>query len=104
MNWNTSKGYVETIFGGLIILAGVVLVILQWGNHAEFSLYGKNIDANTAVLILASLAAGIALIPVCKLFIRGLLALRAGRREDTINHLSRVEKEKKNANKAEDTQ
>ena len=82
MNLNLLKGYVLIVLSGLVILAAVVLVALQWGNRGNFSLYGKNIpDANTAVVVLASAAGGVVLLFLPMLLARGISALRMGRRE-----------------------
>lgn len=82
MNLNIFKGYVLIVLSGLVILAAVVLVALQWGNRGNFSLYGKNIpDASTAVVVLASAAGGVVLLSLAKVMARGISALRKGRRE-----------------------
>ena len=82
MNVNLFKGYVQVVLSGLVIFAATVLVILQWGNHAKFSLYGKNVpQANTAILMLTSAAGGLALWFLAKMMIRGVGTLRRGRRQ-----------------------
>ena len=73
------KAYLQAILGGLIILAVVVLVLLQWGNTGAFSFYGKNIrDANTA---LASAAGGLAMWWIVKWFAGGVRVLVKSRRQ-----------------------
>lgn len=93
MNVQSVKGYVLVILSGLVILAAALLVILQWGNPAEFSLYGKNYSiskqedggatggVNTALLMLCSAAGGLLLFWTAKVMIRGIGALRRGRKE-----------------------
>ncbi len=82
MNANLLKGYVFVLVSGVLILAGVVLVILQWGNAANFSLYGKNIpNANTGLIMLCSAVGGIMLLILAKMMLGGALALRRGRIE-----------------------
>ena len=87
MNFRTFKAYVVVILSGLVILAAVLLIVLQWGNAAEFSAYGKNIDidktegrttggVNTALLMLFSMIGGLLLFVLCRWFIGGLRNLR----------------------------
>ena len=76
------KAYLQAILGGLVILAVVVLVLLQWGNTGAFSFYGKNIeDANTALLVLASAAGGLAMWWIVKWFAGGVRVLVRSRRQ-----------------------
>jgi uncharacterized integral membrane protein len=82
MNLNLLKGYVLVILSGAVILAAAILVTLQWGNKTRFSLYGKNIDdANTLVVMVGSAVAGVVLLFMIKMMIRGMLALRRGHRQ-----------------------
>jgi len=76
------KAYLQVICGGLIILAVAVLVLLQWGNTAAFSFYGKNIkDVNTALLVLASAVCGLALWWIVRWFTEGVRSLVRSRRQ-----------------------
>ena len=82
MRWTIVKAYLQAILGGLIILAVVVLVLLQWGNTGAFSFYGKNIrNANTALLVLASAAGGLAMWWIVKWFADGVRVLVRSRRQ-----------------------
>lgn len=82
MNVNVFKGCVLVVFSGLIILAGVLLAALQWGNTGNFSLYGKNIpDARMWLVMVCSAAGGILLVLMVRVLIRGIAALRRGRRD-----------------------
>ena len=82
MRFTIVKAYLQAILGGLVILAVVVLVLLQWGNTGAFSFYGKNIkDANTALLVLASAAGGIAMLWIIRWFAGGVRVLVKSRRQ-----------------------
>ena len=53
------KGYVLTVFSGSVLLGGFLLLVLQWGNEGNFSLYGKNLpNTNTGVVMLGSMVGG----------------------------------------------
>ena len=92
MNFKTVRAYIIAVVCGLILLAAVLLVILQWGNPAEFSLYGKNYSlrfqkdgsasggVNTGLLIIISAAGGILLFYVCKLLVWGIRTIVRSRR------------------------
>ncbi len=82
MNVNLLKGYVLVVLSGLILLAAALLVILQWGNQAKLSLYGKNVEVNTFALVLCSAAGGIVIVFLCWVFVRGLRSLLKGRRKE----------------------
>ncbi len=82
MRFTIVKAYLQAILGGMIILATTVLLLLQWGNTATFSFYGKNIkDANTAVLMLASAAGGLGMWWIIKWFVVGVRVLIKSRRQ-----------------------
>jgi len=85
------KGYVLVVLSGLVILAAALLIILQWGNPAEFSLYGRNYSihlqdakatggVNTGLLMLCSAAGGVLLVRMGKMMVHGVIALRRARR------------------------
>jgi uncharacterized integral membrane protein len=97
MHFKTLQGYVLTVVIGLILAAAVVLVILQWGNTAEFSLYGKNQTYNTALVVLGSLIFGVLLIPLLKVFFRGLRDIRRGRQDERIDRIDKLEKQQRQA-------
>ncbi len=67
--------YVMIVVSGVILLAGLVLLVLQWGNDAKFSLYGKNTYPPTWFLILASAVAGIVAWSLIKVLWRGAVGL-----------------------------
>ncbi len=81
MNFNTVKGYVLVILSGLVLLAAVLLVVLQWGNMAAFSVYGRNTQINTALLIVFSLIGGPILFFLIWVLYCGVRDLLRGRRE-----------------------
>ena len=67
--------YLMIVVSGLVLLAGAVLVVLQWGNKAVFSLYGKNMTSPTWVLTLASAAGGLVVWAMVKVLWRGIIGL-----------------------------
>ena len=69
------KFYLMIVVSGLVLLAGVVLVVLQWGNQADFSLYGKNMKSLTWALILASAVGGLVVWAMVKVLWRGIMGL-----------------------------
>ena len=88
MNWNLFKGYFLVIFSGLVILAAVILVVLEWDREAKFSIYGSDpVDVNTALLMLASGAGGIVLLYLVKLMFRGIRSLRKGRKQQAVQQV-----------------
>lgn len=88
------KGTVLVVISGAVILAAGVLVILQWGNPAEFSLYGKNYSirfqedgktatggVNTGLLMVCSAAGGLLMFWMAKVLLGGIVALRKARKD-----------------------
>ncbi|MCP4379106.1 MAG: hypothetical protein GY794_23405 [bacterium] len=76
------SGYILTIVSGLILLAGVVFLALQWDNKTEYSLYGKNInDAITGVVIVCSMLAGWLTPKVFRVMLIGIAKIRTVRKE-----------------------
>lgn len=88
------KGTVLVVISGAVILAAGLLVILQWGNPAEFSLYGKNYSirfqedgktaaggVNTGLLMVFSAAGGVLVFWMAKVLIGGIGALRKASKE-----------------------
>jgi uncharacterized integral membrane protein len=73
--------YLMIAVSGLILLAAVVLVVLQWGNQVkELSLYGKNVPCPTWLLMLASAVGGLVAWAMIKVLWRGIAGLRRLRR------------------------
>jgi len=75
------NGYILAIVSGLVLLAGVLLLVLQWGNGCDFSLYGKNIRVNTGVVILCAAIAGWLTPKVFRVMLKGIAKVRKVRRE-----------------------
>ncbi len=74
--------YAGAIVCGLVALAAALLTVLQWGNDAEFSLFGKNLDdMNTALLIVLSMAFGVGLPWLLKGLLSCALMIGHSRRE-----------------------
>lgn len=82
MSTHTFKGYLLTILCGLVLLAAVIFIILQWGVTATYSLYGKPMTAQTVWLVLAAVIAGPILLWICRLFFRGVGILYRSRRAE----------------------
>jgi uncharacterized integral membrane protein len=79
------KGYVLTVFSGLVLLGGFLLLALQWGNEGNFSLYGKSLPScNTGVVMLGSMAGGLLLPWLVKTLVRGVSAIRKARKSAKI--------------------
>jgi uncharacterized integral membrane protein len=77
----TINGYILTIASGLVLLAGVVLVALQWGNKCEVTLYGPRPVLNTAAVILCSAVAGWLTPKILRVMFTGIGKIRKARKE-----------------------
>ncbi|MBL7220793.1 MAG: hypothetical protein ISS69_11815 [Phycisphaerae bacterium] len=75
------NGYILAITGGLVLLAGALLLALQWGNGCDFSLYGKNIRVNTGLVILCSAIAGWLVPKIFSIMFKGIAKIRKVRKE-----------------------
>lgn len=73
------KGYVMTISGSVVLAAVIVLIALQWGNQANFSLYGRNMTVSTWLLMLGSAVGGVVAAWFHRLLLRGVAHLRKGK-------------------------
>lgn len=84
MNTKLIKGCTLTVISGLVIVAAGILVILQWGNNANFSLYGKNLEGenavNTAILILCSAGGGVVIVVMLWMLLKGIRDIGKGRK------------------------
>jgi hypothetical protein len=67
--------YLMIAVSGLILLAGVVLVVLQWDKNVLFSLYGKSMNPPTWLLMLTSAAGGVVAWALIKVLWRGIVGL-----------------------------
>ncbi len=97
MRFKTLQGYVLVVVLGLLLIAATILVLLQWGNTSTFSLYGKNTQPNTAVIILASVVGGVVLIPLLKLFFHGIRDIRRGRMQESADRVEKLDRQQKKA-------
>ena len=76
MNYQNAKGTACVVLSGIVLLGIVLLVILQWGNNSDFSLYGKNVQVNTAVLMVLSAVGGFVLWWTAKWMMTGVGIIR----------------------------
>ncbi|HDZ22771.1 hypothetical protein LCGC14_0452630 [marine sediment metagenome] len=79
MNMKLIGAYVTAILSGLVALAAALLIVLQWGNTGDFSLFGKNIKPATVVIVLGSIAFGAALPYLIRLLWRSSQTIRRHR-------------------------
>jgi len=70
------KGWFILILTGLVIIAAVVLVALQWWKTADLTLYGKDVTSTTLVLMLLSAVGGVVMVWLAKAFFYGLRIIR----------------------------
>ncbi len=75
------NGYILTITSGLLLLAGVLIVALQWGNWCNFSLYGQPNRFNTAAVVICSAVAGWLAPKVFRVMLKGIAKIRKVRKE-----------------------
>jgi len=85
MGLRNAGNYIYVVVSGLVILACVLLVALNWANStADFSLYGKTFTdnpVNLSLLMLFSAIGGIVLYFLGKLFLKGSFGIMRVRRE-----------------------
>ncbi len=75
------KGWLYVLYSGLFLAAAILLVLLQWGNSADFSLYGKNLPGvNVALLMVLCVLGGLKARWAVKVLFRGLGLLREVRK------------------------
>ena len=79
------KGYVFVMVSGIVLLAAVVFLALQWDVGkltAKFSVYGSPQEGvATIYVMLGSAAGGVLVYWMCRLMIRGARILRKVRRD-----------------------
>ncbi len=94
MNARTVKGYLMTVSSGLLLLTALLLVIMQLGRVASFSLFNYSYEititngkleggVRTAWLMIVSAIGGVGVFLLAKMFIAGVMALRKGKRQQT---------------------
>ena len=77
------KGYVYTIFSGLLLGIAVIFTALQWGNYSDVTAFGPSIKVLTIWLVLASAVGGVLSYWLIRLLAHGaaiLWKVRAARR------------------------
>jgi uncharacterized integral membrane protein len=75
------NGYVLTVASGLVLLAGALLLALQWGNDCQFTLYGPRPTLNTAVIVICSMIAGWLTPHIFRIMLKGIGKIRKVRKE-----------------------
>ncbi len=79
------KGYVYTIFSGVLLGIAVIFTALQWGNYSTITAFGPAVHVRTVWLVLASAAGGLLAYWLIRLLAKGagiLFKVRAARRAD----------------------
>jgi uncharacterized membrane protein YdjX (TVP38/TMEM64 family) len=79
------KGYVYTVFSGLLLAVAVIFTALQWGNSSNVTAFGPLVPVPTIWLVLGSAAGGLLAYWLIRLLARGaaiLRKVRAARRAD----------------------
>ena len=77
------KGYVYTIFSGLLLGIAVIFMALQWGNYSDVTAFGPSVKVLTIWLVLASAVGGVMAYWMIRLLAHGaaiLWKVRAARR------------------------
>ena len=77
------KGYVYTIFSGLLLLIALIFTALQWGNYGDVTAFGPSVKVRTIWLVLASAVGGVLAYWLIRLLAHGariLWKVRAARR------------------------
>ena len=77
------KGYVYTIFSGLLLGIAVIFTALQWGNYSDVTAFGPSVKVLTIWLVLASAVGGVMAYWMIRLLAHGAAILwkdRAARR------------------------
>ncbi len=105
MNLELIKGYVLVIVSGLVLLAAGLLIILQWGNFTDVTMYGPVVKVNTGLLMIASAVGGIAIGFLVRAMVYGLLAMHKGRRVSDLkraqSRIAELDKRASNLSKQE---
>jgi uncharacterized membrane protein YdcZ (DUF606 family) len=75
------NGYLLAIVSGLVLLAGTMLLALQWDNTGSFSLYGRKMNVNMTTALFSAVIAGWLTPKVFRLMLKGLRKIRKVRKE-----------------------
>jgi hypothetical protein len=81
MKIKLAAAYTGAAVLGLILAAALLLVMLQWGNHCDFSLYGKSLVLNTAAVLLLSMVVGFVVPALIKLEWRWMSVIHRHRKD-----------------------
>ncbi len=77
------KGYVYTIFSGLLLGIAAIFTALQWGNYGDITAFGPSVKVRVIWLVLASAVGGVLSYWLIRLLAHGaaiLWKVRAARR------------------------
>jgi uncharacterized integral membrane protein len=95
MNSNKSRGYLLTIFSGLVIIAAAMLVLFNSGPTVEIRLFNYVLyDVSLGLVMVVSGLVGAFVLQTIKWLVVGIWAIFKGRRED-----NRVQREAERLNK-----
>jgi len=75
------NGYLLAISGGLVLLAGALLLALQWDNNGAFSLFGKSMSVNMSLALGCAAIAGWLTPKIFRIMLRGVRKIRKVRKE-----------------------
>jgi len=75
MGLRTIRSYLGLAVGGLIVVAAIVFVSLQWAGTTEISAFGPAVPINTLVLVLLCAAGGVVVLWAGRLAVRSLREL-----------------------------
>ncbi len=75
------NGYLLVIASGLVLLAGALLLALQWSKKGPFTLYGKSMSVNMTTALSCAAIAGWLTPKVFGLMLKGLRKIRKVRKE-----------------------
>ncbi|MFP4353971.1 MAG: hypothetical protein ACLFUJ_02515 [Phycisphaerae bacterium] len=79
---SNAKNYFYVVIGGLVALAAIILIGLQWGQHTDtFNLYGKVTTVNLSILVMLSAIGGVVVWYTSILLVRGTLGIWKYRRQ-----------------------
>lgn len=79
MNYKSVKGYTLTVGSLLVLTAGMIVVIGNWGTVRLVHVYTKDYEVSIGLLMLLSAAGGIVAALMLMILKKGILALRQGR-------------------------
>lgn len=78
---NNFKGYVYTIFSGVLLAIAVLFIALQWGNRSDVTAFGPTVQPRTIWLVLFSAIGGMLAFWLIRVFLRGVNILHKARSE-----------------------